>query len=204
MAGLIAKKIGMTRIFDDEGVAFPVTVLEAGPCPVVQVKTEKTDGYRAVQLGFGSRKVKRATKAEAGHAAKAGLEATPYVLREFAVAEGEDLPRARGALAGIRETRLHDRPSAPQDPLPHGDDPPVEDLDLTHHRLPHRARPPAVLVPAREVREQVVSGAEAQLQEQFRAPRSHAVEELERRALPRCRGWRDAGALPLVHASALE
>ncbi len=90
MAGLIAKKIGMTRIFDDEGVAFPVTVLEAGPCPVVQVKTEKTDGYRAVQLGFGSRKVKRATKAEAGHAAKAGLEATPYLLREFALAEGEE------------------------------------------------------------------------------------------------------------------
>ncbi len=89
MAGLIAKKIGMTRIFDEEGVAYPVTVLEAGPCPVVQVKTEETDGYRAVQLGFGARKAKHSTMAEVGHARKVGLEAAPSVLREFDIAEGE-------------------------------------------------------------------------------------------------------------------
>lgn len=88
MAGLIGRKIGMTRIFNEDGVAVPVTVVEAGPCPVVQVKTEQTDGYRAVQLGFGTRKAKRSTKAEAGHASKAGLEGAPSVLREFAPAGG--------------------------------------------------------------------------------------------------------------------
>ena len=89
MAGLIGRKVGMTRIFNDAGHVVPVTVVRAGPCPVVRVKSEETDGYRAVQIGFEARKAKRATKAEAGHAAKAGLEAPPRVLREFPVAEGE-------------------------------------------------------------------------------------------------------------------
>jgi large subunit ribosomal protein L3 len=80
----------MTRIFTEEGVAVPVTVVEAGPCPVVQVKTEETDGYRALQLGFGAQKAKRAAKAEVGHAGKANLEAAPSILREFAPTEGED------------------------------------------------------------------------------------------------------------------
>jgi large subunit ribosomal protein L3 len=90
MAGLIGKKIGMTRIFTEEGTAVPVTVVEAGPCPVVQVKTEETDGYRAIQLGFGARKATRATRAEVGHAGKANLEAAPAILREFAPTEGEE------------------------------------------------------------------------------------------------------------------
>jgi large subunit ribosomal protein L3 len=90
MAGLIGRKIGMTRIFNEEGVAVPVTVVEAGPCPVLQVKTQQTDGYRAVQLGFGARKAKHSTKAEVGHASKAGLEDAPSVLREFAPAEGRE------------------------------------------------------------------------------------------------------------------
>jgi large subunit ribosomal protein L3 len=90
MAGLIGKKIGMTRVFDEEGVAVPVTVVEAGPCPVVQVKTPETDGYEAIQLGFGSRKAKRAKKARLGHVAKAGLETAPSILREFAPGEGEE------------------------------------------------------------------------------------------------------------------
>ncbi len=90
MAGLIGKKVGMTQIFDDEGRAVPVTVVEAGPCPVVQVKTAETDGYAAVQLGFGAQKEIRASKAETGHAAKAGVEAAPRILREFPVAEGEE------------------------------------------------------------------------------------------------------------------
>jgi large subunit ribosomal protein L3 len=88
MAGLIGKKIGMTRIFNEEGAAIPVTVVEAGPCPVLQVKTEESDGYRAIQLGFGAKRAHRAPKAEVGHAAKAGLEAAPSVLREFAPDEG--------------------------------------------------------------------------------------------------------------------
>jgi len=91
MAGLIGKKIGMTRIFDEEtGAAVPVTVVEAGPCPVVQVKTDETDGYRAIQLGFQAKKANRATRAEVGHAQKATLEAAPKILREFTLAEGED------------------------------------------------------------------------------------------------------------------
>jgi len=90
MAGLIGKKIGMTRIFTEEGIAVPVTVVEAGPCPVVQVKTEETDGYRAIQLGFGARKEKRATRAEMGHAKKASIEAAPAILREFAPDEGKE------------------------------------------------------------------------------------------------------------------
>ena len=88
MPGLIGKKIGMTRIFDDEGVQIPVTIIEAGPCAVVQVKSEESDGYSAIQLGFGAQKAKRASKAEVGHAAKAGLEAAPRLMREFASDNG--------------------------------------------------------------------------------------------------------------------
>jgi large subunit ribosomal protein L3 len=90
MAGLIGRKIGMTRVFDDEGTAVPVTVVEAGPCPVVQVKTEERDGYRAIQLGFGTKKEKRTTRPEMGHAAKAGLETAPHVLREFRLVGDEE------------------------------------------------------------------------------------------------------------------
>jgi large subunit ribosomal protein L3 len=90
MAGIIGKKIGMTRIFDENGSQVPVTVVEAGPCPVTQIKSADTDGYAAVQLGFGAQKAKRASKAEAGHAAKAGLEAAPRVLREISVDEGQE------------------------------------------------------------------------------------------------------------------
>ncbi len=89
MPGLIGKKIGMTRIFDDEGVQIPVTIIEAGPCAVVQVKSEESEGYSAIQLGFGAQKAKRASKAEVGHAAKAGLEAAPRLMREFAPDNGE-------------------------------------------------------------------------------------------------------------------
>ena len=90
MPGLIGKKIGMTRIFDEAGVQIPVTVIEAGPCAVVQVKSDESDGYRAIQLGFGAQKAKRASKAEVGHAAKAGLEAAPRLMREFALDNGEE------------------------------------------------------------------------------------------------------------------
>lgn len=85
MAGIIGKKVGMTRVFDENGAQVPVTVIEAGPCPVTQIKTDETDGYQAVQLGFGAQKAKRASKAELGHVAPAGLEAAPRVLREVPV-----------------------------------------------------------------------------------------------------------------------
>ena len=90
MAGLIGKKIGMTRVFTELGIAVPVTVVEAGPCPVVQVKTPEIDGYEAIQLGFGAKKAKRAKKARLGHVAKAGLDSAPAILREFAPDQGEE------------------------------------------------------------------------------------------------------------------
>lgn len=90
MPGLIGRKIGMTRIFNEEGIQVPVTVIQAGPCPVVQVRSEERDGYRAIQLGLGSKKAKRASRAEVGHAAAAGLETAPRLLREFRISDGED------------------------------------------------------------------------------------------------------------------
>lgn len=90
MPGLIGKKVGMTRIFDAEGVQVPVTVIEAGPCPVVGVRSQEQDGYQAVQLGYGAKKAKRATRAELGHAAVAGLESAPRLMREFRTSNGED------------------------------------------------------------------------------------------------------------------
>jgi large subunit ribosomal protein L3 len=83
MSGIIGKKLGMTQIFDEAGAVVPVTVIEAGPCPVVQVRSAAKDGHTAVQLGFGRQKDRRASKAEKGHAQKAGLDAAPAVLKEF-------------------------------------------------------------------------------------------------------------------------
>jgi large subunit ribosomal protein L3 len=97
--GLIGKKLGMTRLFLGEGVAVPVTVIEAGPAAVVQVKTRAADGYEAVQLGFGPKSEKQATKPQRGHAARAGAPAFK-VLREFALAPGaEPAPGAQVTLA---------------------------------------------------------------------------------------------------------
>ena len=80
--GIIGRKVGMTQIFDEKGNVIPVTVIEAGPCVVAQVKTEETDGYNAVQLGFGDVKDKHINKPEAGHFTKAKL-ANKKHLREF-------------------------------------------------------------------------------------------------------------------------
>jgi large subunit ribosomal protein L3 len=84
MKGIIGRKIGMARIFDDKGVSVPVTVIEAGPCPVVQVKTKDTDEYDAIQIGFGMRKKRRTNKPLGGHFAKAGVEPL-RLLREIRV-----------------------------------------------------------------------------------------------------------------------
>ena len=72
---LIGKKLGMTQIFDENGTVIPVTVLEAGPCVVAQVKTLENDGYEAVQLGFGEVKENKLNKPEKGHFAKANVTA---------------------------------------------------------------------------------------------------------------------------------
>ena len=79
---IIGKKIGMTQIFDEIGNVIPVTVIEAGPCTVVQKKTAQNDGYDAVQLGFGGVKEKHMTKAEIGHFKKAGVDNKKH-LKEF-------------------------------------------------------------------------------------------------------------------------
>lgn len=79
---IIGKKIGMTQLFDEKGNVVPVTVVEAGPCVVVQKKTIENDGYEAVQIGFGALSDKRATKAIKGHFAKADV-ALKKTLKEF-------------------------------------------------------------------------------------------------------------------------
>ena len=84
MKAIIGKKVGMTQIFDENGYVIPVTVIEAGPCTVAQVKSVDTDGYNAVQLGFGEVKDKHINKPEKGHFAKSKLAAKIH-LREFRV-----------------------------------------------------------------------------------------------------------------------
>ena len=80
--GLIGKKIGMTQIFDEAGIVIPVTVVEAGPCTVTQIKTVENDGYQAVQVGFGDVKVSRVNKPMKGHFDKADV-APKKTLKEF-------------------------------------------------------------------------------------------------------------------------
>ena len=79
---IIGRKVGMTQIFDEKGLVIPVTVIEAGPCPVVQIKTVETDGYDAVQLGFGEVKEVKVNKPSKGHFSKAEVKPTKH-LREF-------------------------------------------------------------------------------------------------------------------------
>jgi large subunit ribosomal protein L3 len=86
ISSLLGKKIGMTQVYDAQNVLVPVSVVEAGPCSVVQVKTVETDGYNAVQLGFATKKTKNTSAAELAHAKKAGLELAPRVLSEVRLA----------------------------------------------------------------------------------------------------------------------
>jgi large subunit ribosomal protein L3 len=88
MKGMIGKKVGMTQIFDEQGKVIPVTVIEAGPCYVTQVRSDDRDGYKAIQLGFAEGKPARLTKGQLGHLQKNNLPALK-VLREFRV-WGED------------------------------------------------------------------------------------------------------------------
>lgn len=90
MKTLIGKKVGMTQIFDEQGKVIPVTVIEAGPCTVVQVKTIETDGYNAVQLGFGDVKEHKVIKPIKGHYAKSNLTPKKH-LREFRINSIEDV-----------------------------------------------------------------------------------------------------------------
>jgi large subunit ribosomal protein L3 len=87
---LLGKKIGMTQVFDDENRLIPVTVIEAGPCPVTQVKTSDKDGYAAVQIGYRPQKQQRLSKAARGHFKKAGVD-THAELSEFRTDDGAEL-----------------------------------------------------------------------------------------------------------------
>jgi large subunit ribosomal protein L3 len=101
--GLLGRKVGMMRIFTDDGDAIPVTVLDVSNNRVAQIKTEQTDGYSAIQVAFGERKASRVSKPEAGHFAKAGVEAGE-ILQEFRVAAevaAEYKPGAQVAVTGV-------------------------------------------------------------------------------------------------------
>ena len=98
--GLIGKKLGMTRILGERGVAEPVTVVKAGPCVVLQVKTKETDGYDALQLGFEDVKPHRSTKPQIGHAAKAGA-GPKRIVRELRLAE--PATKAAGDVLTVQE-----------------------------------------------------------------------------------------------------
>lgn len=99
MKGLIGKKLGMTSIYDENGAAVPVTILEVGPCVVVQRKDEERDGYSAIQLGYAEQKEQRLNKPKLGHYKKAGVEAH-RILREFRVTADSEV--AIGDLVDVR------------------------------------------------------------------------------------------------------
>ena len=106
MQGLIGKKLGMTQVFDSEGRRVAVTVVEAGPCVVIQKKTVDKDGYEAVQLGFGEHSEKNVTKASLSRFKKAGT--TPKVwIREFSIDKGEQVKEGDTVTAVIFEGISH-------------------------------------------------------------------------------------------------
>lgn len=100
MNTLLGKKIGMTQVYTDENQLVPVTVIQAGPCPILQVKTQATDGYDAVQIGFGSRKEKNTPKALAGHFKKSG-DAMPAEVTEIRLKEAADAEAGQQLTVGL-------------------------------------------------------------------------------------------------------
>jgi len=99
---ILGKKVGMTQIFNEQGEAIPVTVIEAGPCYVTQVKVLERDGYEAVQLGFEEVKPQRVSGGEKGHLARNKLPALRR-LREFRLREGEDIEEGQRVLVNVFE-----------------------------------------------------------------------------------------------------
>jgi large subunit ribosomal protein L3 len=102
MQGLIGKKLGMTQIFDKDGARVAVTVVEAGPCPVIQKKTDDIDGYEAVQLGFLETRESRVTKPMLGKFKKAGVTPCKF-LAEFKIDEGEEVKEGDSVTTSIFE-----------------------------------------------------------------------------------------------------
>lgn len=100
MKGIIGKKLGMTQVFDEQGNAIPVTVIEAGPCFVTQIRTGEKDGYTAIQLGFNETKPQRLTKGELGHLKRNNLPALRH-LREFRVKGEVDVAEGQQVKADV-------------------------------------------------------------------------------------------------------
>ncbi|MBI2382152.1 MAG: 50S ribosomal protein L3 [Gammaproteobacteria bacterium] len=98
--GLVGRKVGMTRLFNEDGVSVPVTVIEVDPNRVTQVKSVETDGYAAIQVTTGERRASRVTKAMAGHYAKAGV-AAGRMSQEFRLGEGESTEFAAGSSVDV-------------------------------------------------------------------------------------------------------
>lgn len=103
---IIGTKVGMTQVFTEDGAMVPVTVIQAGPCSVVQIKTTENDGYSAVQLGYQDKKASRANKCQQGHFAKAGVE-VKKVLREMKFENAEEYQLADEIKADIFEVGDH-------------------------------------------------------------------------------------------------
>ena len=95
MKGMIGKKVGMTQVFDDQGTVVPVTVIQAGPCYVTQIRNRDRDGYVSVQLGYGEAKPTRLTKGQLGHLQKSDLPALRH-LREFRMTDNTELAVEEG------------------------------------------------------------------------------------------------------------
>ena len=156
MIGLIGKKLGMTRRFDEEGRSVPVTVIEAGPCVVTQVKTVQTDGYNAVQVGFGAKKAKNTPLPMQGHFRKAGcdplrtlceyrLDAAPeYALGQtvnLAVFEGAEKVDGTGTTRGRGFSGRIRRHGQQRGPAAHGSKNVRESGGTGMHEEPGRVLP---------------------------------------------------------------
>ena len=100
MRGLIGKKIGMTRIFDEDGSAIPVTIVQAGPCVVTQIKTLESDGYESIQVGYLNKKTKNTTRPAMGHFKKASID-PKKIIAEFSKVPGFDYALGQAFHVGI-------------------------------------------------------------------------------------------------------
>jgi large subunit ribosomal protein L3 len=106
MQGLIGQKIGMTQVYDSDGRRIAVTVIEAGPCVVLQRKTRDRDGYDAVQLGYGAQKEQRVSKAARGHCGK--VDAAPCrIVREFRLDNGDEVPEGQALTVAVFDGVTH-------------------------------------------------------------------------------------------------
>ena len=106
MRGLIGKKIGMTQVFSESGISIPVTVIQAGPCVVTQIKTESKDGYSAIQVGYGDLKEKHSNKAQLGHFNSAKTQPKKYIAEFIPVSNYEYKPGQEFGVSLFKEGEL--------------------------------------------------------------------------------------------------